>query len=369
MSEGVRRTTPGPRIEIAACGPAQRAEQAELYAACFRKPLPPHGLAWRYDDLPHGPSVSFVGRTDAGQAISGYACNPRQAVARGDAATLAIVGETGDVMTHPDWRKRGHFSSLDRAAMEAARERGWVFAFGLPNRRSAHIFLELGWKQIGTVRPWTFVLRADAAARAWRRREGFWKALGVGGLARRGARQRRAMAAELAKLRAEELREFPTDVEKLSRAVEPRFAFMLRRTKSYLDWRFARSPSRLHRSFALRTQAGELRAYVVVQTPRSGERTGYLVDVLAAEDSAQRAAMELGLSALERAGASVVEATAVDGSWWSAKLEEAGFGPPREDNHLIVIQNVLRPEHPLAAANDASKWCFTDGDRDDETMG
>lgn len=355
---------------LVACGPEQRAEQARLYAACFKKPLAERGLEWRYDEVPHGPSVSFVTRETGGATVSGYACNPRLVISRGDESTEAIVGETGDVMTHPDWRKRGYFSALDRAAMAAAKERGWAFAFGLPNRKSAHIFLELGWRRIGTVRPWTFVLRADAAARAWRRREGLLPALGVGLLARRGRSRRAELARALVALRVDALDEFPRDVETLARSVEARFDFMLRRSKSYLDWRFCRAPSRLHRAFALRSAAGELRGYVVVQLPRPGQPVGYLVDVLGADDVLAGAALEVGLAQLERAGASVVEATAIDGSWWRALLERAGFGPPRDDNHLIVIQQPLQPEHPLTrAAADAARWYFTDGDRDDETVG
>jgi hypothetical protein len=74
--------------------------------------------------------------------------------------------------------------------------------------------------------------------------------------------------------------------------------------------------------------------------------------------------------ALEQAHASTVQATAIDGSWWSGNLLRAGFVPPKPDNHLNVIVHVLRPDHPLAAAaRDARKWYLTDGDRDDETMG
>jgi GNAT superfamily N-acetyltransferase len=357
-------------VTVVVCGPRERAEQSKLYAACFKKPLPERGLEWRYDEVPHGPSVSFVAREAAGATISGYACNPRLAVSRGLDASASVVGETGDVMTHPQWRKRGYFSGLDRAAMAAAKERGWAFAFGLPNRRSAHIFLELGWRRIGSVRPWTFVLRADAAARRWRRREGLWKALGTPWLARAGAKARAGMRAELAKLRVEELREFPVEVDVLARTVEPRFDFMLRRTKELLDWRFSRAPSHLHRAFALRTPEGSLRGYVVVQLPRPAQPVGYLIDVLGADDGVVAAATEAGLTALERAGASVVEATAIDGSWWCGQLQRLGFGPPRAENHLTVIQQPLQPDHPLTrAAADASKWYFTDGDRDDETMG
>ena len=52
------------------------------------------------------------------------------------------------------------------------------------------------------------------------------------------------------------------------------------------------------------------------------------------------------------------------------RLEEAGFLPPKPENHLSVIVRIHEPAHPLAqAALDASRWYLTDGDRDDETMG
>ena len=110
--------------------------------------------------------------------------------------------------------------------------------------------------------------------------------------------------------------------------------------------------------------------YAVVQAPRPGEAVGYLVDVLAPEPGALAAALVAGLDELERSGASVVQATAVDGSWWSERLQEAGFQAPKPENHLIVILHPHDQKHPLVrAARDTSGWYLTDGDRDDETMG
>ena len=43
---------------------------------------------------------------------------------------------------------------------------------------------------------------------------------------------------------------------------------------------------------------------------------------------------------------------------------------PRRGGEMRVILCVHDPAHPLAkAARDPSRWYFTDGDRDDETMG
>ncbi|MBM3990915.1 MAG: GNAT family N-acetyltransferase [Planctomycetes bacterium] len=356
-------------IEIAGCSRADRAEQARLYADCFKKPLPSGGLEWRYDASPCGESVSLVARASGGLAISGYACSPRVALVGGDERTLATVGETGDVMTHPQWRKRGCFSRLDRAAMEAARGRGWALAFGLPNRRSAHIFLELGWERIGAVRPHLFVLRADDAAQEARGKEGRWKRWTTGFEQRRCARARRALGARAGAFQIEPLRRFDERATALSRAVEPRFGFMVRRSAEYLNWRFLDTPSGLHRAFAL-LDGATLAAYVVVQLPRAGERVGCLVDVLARDDAGLAAALETGLAVLQHAGASVVEATALERSFWAQALVRVGFAPRGDEHALSVILHPLQPAHPLvAAARDTATWYFTDGDRDDETVG
>jgi GNAT superfamily N-acetyltransferase len=310
-----------------------------------------------------------VTRNAEGLAVSGYACSPRRMLHRGDEATLASVGETGDVMTHPDWRKRGLFSDLDRAAMEATRRRGWPLVFGLPNRRSAHIFLKLGWEQVGTVRPYTFVLKADAASREVRKREGRVAALTTGIGARKGRRARVLQGQAAAGLEARPLERFPDQVEDLSRRIEPCFGVMVRRDAAYLNWRFTDAPSGLHRRVGL-FDGEELAAYVVVQVPRPGDAGGFLVDLLGRDEAAVRAAFGSGLEALEQAGASYAEATAMDGSWWAERLLENGFLPPKAENHLTVILHVHDAEHPLvAAAREPKRWYFTDGDRDDETLG
>jgi len=353
---------------VQACGPHDRGAQAQLFSACFKKSTDSAGLAWRYDQNPHGRALSFVQRASSGEFVSGYACSPRRAVPSGDEARSAIVGETGDVMTHPAWRKRGLFSALDVAAMAEARQLGWPIVFGLPNRRSAHIFLELGWERVGTLRPWAFVLRDGRAAREERAKEGRLRGW-LTPLAARSGRAARARLRSGAPLRAQRLTAFPRDVADLSRRVEPRFALMVRRDADYLDWRFLRGPAGLHRAIAL-YDGPRLAAYVVVQVPRPGESIGYLVDLLAADDAGVAAALEAGLAALEGVGASVVQATAIDGSWWNGVLSGAGFQPPRAENHLTVIVHVHDATHPLGqAARDPRRWYLTDGDRDDETMG
>lgn len=356
---------------VAACGPVDREEQVELFNACFKKTLDARALRWRYDQSPHGPSLSFVSRIGA-RAISGYACTPRRALSFGDEEHAAFVGQTGDVMTHPEFRKRGLFSELDRAAIAAAGERGWPVVFGLPNRRSAHIFVELGWKDVGAIRPWSLVLRSDAQARQVRAREGrlaAWTtpfACAIGALGRRRLRARAG-----GRFRVRVLEEFPPEIQELSHHTERTFALMLRRDREWLTWRFLRAPSKLHRVLGVLDETGDLRGYAAVQLPRErGERVGWLVDVLVRGDEARAAAIDSGLEVLANEGASVARAHAIDGSWWAGVLRDAGFRPSPDAHALSVIAWIHDPAHPLGrAALRASDWHLTDADRDDETVG
>ncbi|MBK7642015.1 MAG: GNAT family N-acetyltransferase [Planctomycetes bacterium] len=370
MSQKPRQEPAPPDVRVHACSPNDRGEQVALFNACFKKPVDERALAWRYDESPHGTSLSFLSRSGKGESLAGYACSPRIALALGDPESQSAIGETGDVMTHPDWRKRGLFSALDRAAMQASKAAGWPIVFGLPNRRSAHIFLELGWREVGKVRPWTFLLGAGSSARAVRASEGRLRRWLAPLHARRCAKARERLEHSVEGWSLRPLESFPAAVEELALRVARRFALMVRRDPAYLSWRFLQAPSGRHRCLGIHARDGAFRGYVVVQPPREGENVGYLVDLLADEEAAVAAGISGALAELEALGARAVRATAIDGSWWRGRLEEAGFLPPKPENHLSVIVHVHDPAHPLAqAALDASRWYLTDGDRDDETMG
>lgn len=362
---------PANELDVRACGPTDRARQVELFRACFKKPLDERALAWRYDRSPHGPSVSFLTCTADGRGVSGYACSPRRALAFGDEDRAALAGQTGDVMTHPEWRKRGLFSALDRATLARTAELGWPVVFGLPNHKSAHIFVELGWREIGSLRTWSAVLRADSAARGVLAREGRWRAWSSPFAALRTAAARRGLRrAAAGRFRVRELTEFPPEVQELSRVIERDFAFMLRRDRLWLTWRFFDTPSRRHRVFGVYDETDDFRGYAVVQPPRAGESTGFLVDVLVRGDEARAALLAAALDHLAAAGAHIVQATAIEGSWWAGVLASAGFTPAPARQRFAVIAWTNDVDHPLARAlAPASAWYLTDGDRDDETMG
>lgn len=358
-------------LTISVCGAGDRGLQAELYDRCFGRTDGATTLPWRYDENPHGAAVTLVATTEDGRAVSGYACSPRIVLSHGVELERCRVGQTGDVMTVPERRGEGIFSALDRAAMERAAEAGWPVVFGLPNRQSAEIFTtKLGWRAVGCIRPWTFVLHADAAARAERMRAGRLAAAAVplaclAGIRRRGRLRDRSFDT----VNVVPIPRFGPDVDAVVTAVAKDWPWMVRRDHGYLNWRFLESPSGRFKAHGAYEQSGTLRGYCIVQLPGAGEAAGHVVDVVGVDDAAFCGALEAALSHLHKAGASVARAHAVAGSWWEARLREAGFRPPKRDDQKIVIARVHDAGHPLAkAALEPASWYFTDGDRDDELV-
>jgi GNAT superfamily N-acetyltransferase len=338
-----------------------------LFEACFGRKDGEQVLPWRYDTCPHGASIVRVVDGDAG-LVASYACSPRRVRTRHGTIT---VGQTGDVMTLASQRGKGLFSALDRAVMEDARRRGWPFVFGLPNSASAHIFTrDLGWLEVGRVRPWTFVLTADAGAKAERMKVGRLASALVPWACWRGTmRLGKLKDIFFAKANVVAIPRFPPDVDAVTTEAARDAAFAVERDHAYLRWRFGDAPSQRFKVHGVYEPSGKMRGFAVVQLPERGSPVGHIVDLVALDRVAFAAAMEAALSHLKKVGASVARAYAIDGTRWRDELVWTGFRAPKPEDSKPVIVRILDEAQPAAAvARDAAQWSFTDGDRDAEVV-
>lgn len=357
-----------PAAATRSAGVADRPALAALFDECFHRVDGARVLPWRYDAGPHGEALCRVALGAEGGLVASYACSPRIVDAAGGRYT---VGQTGDVMTLPAERGKGRFSALDRAVMEDARARGWPVVYGLPNSASAHIFTrDLGWREVGRVRPWTFVLASDAGARAERMRVGRLAAALVPWACWRGTMRMGRMKDDFfERANVVAMARFKPEVDAVTAAASAAAEWTVRRDHAYLNWRFTDAPSQRFKAHGVYAPSGEMRGYAVVQLPLRGEAVGYVADLVALDRVAFSAAMEAALSHLRKAGASVARAFAIDGSRWQADLRWSGFRAPKAEDSKPVIARILDESHPIAPlALDASRWSFTDADRDAELI-
>jgi len=347
--------------------PRDRAAQAALFDACFQRKDGGEVLPWRYDAGPHGASLARV-VDGPGGLVASYGCSPRVVATPQGPVT---VGQTGDVMTLPSERGKGLFTALDRAVLEDARAAGWPVVYGLPNSSSAHIFTrDLGWLEAGRVRPWTFVLAADAGARAERLRVGRAASALVPWTYWRGTMRMGHMKdLFFAQANVVAIARFKPEVDAVTEEAARGASWAVRRDHAYLNWRFCDAPSKRFKAHGVFEPSGRMRGYAIVQLPARGEPVGYVADIVAQGRIAFAAAMEAALSHLRKAGASVARAYAIDGSRWQQDLVWSGFRPPKAEDSRPVIVRILDERHPLATvAKDASRWAFTDADRDAELI-
>ena len=360
-------TQPDPPSPCRAGTPADRAAQAALFDRCFDRTDGDAVLPWRYDQGPHGAALTTVVDGDEG-VLASYACGPRRLAGEGE----VLVGETGDVMTAPEARGGGLFSGLDRATMASARGAGWPVVFGLPNRASAHIFVrDLGWEEVGQLRPWTFVLVGDAGARAERMKVSRLAAATVPWTAWRGTMARgRLRKRFFERVNVVPIARFKPEADAVADTVAARHPWFIRRDHEYMNWRFVDAPSGRFRCHGVYQPDGSMCGWCVVQLPDRGETAGYVVDLVAVDDVAFAAALEAGLGHLRKAGASVARAHAVVGSSWERDLRGSGFRPSKADDVRPIILHVLDEAHPITSvARQPARWFWTDADRDAELIG
>lgn len=350
-------------LEVRLSTAEDRAAQGALFDRCFGRSGGEEALRWRYDGCPHGTTIAPVAlREDA--LVASYACSPRRVLHRGTPLAPA-VGQTGDVMTEPGLRSRGVFTSLHWQAIAAARRAGWPAVWGLPNQSSGRIFFQkLGWVLAGHIGPWNFVLHGDGRGRRERLVNGRLASFGAPLAAWRGRFARRALRCSGLEVRS--LQRFPVEVDALAVEVARRFDWMTARDKAYLDWRFLDAPSGRFRALGVFDGSGALVGYAVAQLPCPDAALGFVVDLVGIDDGAEGAALEAALALLDAHGAAVVRGYAMQGSAWWHLLARAGFRPPRGVKPVGAYP--LDPDHPLASATmHTGRWCFMDGDRDDET--
>lgn len=343
--------------------------QAALFDRSFEREDGASVLPWRYQDGPHGGAITMVTRSEDAGLLASYACGPRIVTSKG--AGEVTVGQTGDVMTAPEARGKGLFSTLDRAVMEEARRAGWPVVFGLPNRASAHIFTrDLDWLEVGSIRPWTFVLVSDAGARAERMKVSRAASAMVPWVAWRGTMARGKLRKRFfGKINVVPIARFKPEADAVAEAAAKDSDWSVRRDHAYLNWRFIDAPSGRFRAHGVYEPGGEMRGWCVVQLPDRGETVGFIADIVAADDTAFAGALEAGLGHLKKAGASVARAHAVVGSRWERQLKGAGFRPPKAEDVRPIIARILDPAHPIAeVAKDPARWAFTDADRDAELI-
>lgn len=103
---------------------------------------------WKHIDNPFGRSIILLAMD--GERIAGVRAFMRWELTTPDGATVRCVRAV-DTATHPDYQRRGIFSTLTKAAVSAATDDGVHLIFNTPNPKSGAGYLKMGWAEVGPI--------------------------------------------------------------------------------------------------------------------------------------------------------------------------------------------------------------------------
>ncbi|HSF87491.1 MAG TPA: GNAT family N-acetyltransferase [Acidimicrobiia bacterium] len=122
-----------------------------LEAALGETPLlkrTPELFAWKHLDNPFGRSILLVAEAEG--RIAGLRAFMRWELETAAGQRLRCVRAV-DTATHPEFQRRGIFSRLTRAALDAAERDGVDLVFNTPNPKSGAGYLKMGWQHVGAI--------------------------------------------------------------------------------------------------------------------------------------------------------------------------------------------------------------------------
>jgi GNAT superfamily N-acetyltransferase len=234
--------------------PARRGDVAELLAEVWDDPLAGTGIEWWFERSSRGPGVLALAEVDGRLAGSVGMTYVRMRVGEAEEPVALAL----KFATRREYRGRGVFSTLLRAAEEESASRGALLAFSIPNRMSLPQLLRLGWRRLGAQRVWVRPL--------------------LGGR-RRSSRSRGGVEVVAIERFGEEAEQAWLASASGSARVVPDAA--------YLNWRYVDTPHD-YRRFA----AGD-RGYAVVRRMRArGLDTGMVCTVVAVDARVRRALLD-----------------------------------------------------------------------------
>lgn len=128
-----------------------------LFKAAFGKERDPAQWDWEFM---RGPKPGILVLAESDEKIVGhYAILPRE-IRIGE--NVVESGLVVDVMTHPDYGKRGIFVNSGLEAFRQAESAGLAMLIGFPNEAAIRGHQKVGWSELGSIRVFARPLRASA---------------------------------------------------------------------------------------------------------------------------------------------------------------------------------------------------------------
>jgi Acetyltransferase (GNAT) domain len=326
-----------------------------LWNQAFRGPMTEERWRWKVKGRPA--PVENVGVAVAGddRPIFQFVGIPCPAVVLGTPRTV-MVG--ADVVTAPEFRRRGVFTATARRLFESWREAGVALILGLANDRWGSRADALGYERYFPLRRLVRILRPE---RLLARRARLPAIAGLHGMGQLWNRVwDRPPTAEIA---VRPLARATPEIDLVWKRATPHVRTSLVRDSAWVTWRYCNCPYRTY-ELTLAERAGHPVGYAVHSVVRQERMTSiHVPEIFAPGDRPVLRALIRAVVARGAAeDADTVVTFAVPGSPIARELQRVGFLAGGRGWPLEVIR--LDSTIPLATLRDPNGWCLAAGDFD-----
>jgi GNAT superfamily N-acetyltransferase len=325
--------------------PGDRDAYLSLYRDVFDAPAEPAWFRWKYRANPYADEVPiYVAETD-GQLVGARSFFPMP-LAAGDESVLAY--QPCDTMVAADHRRRGLFTEMTEAAIEAYRDGDPALCFNFPNDRTLPGNLDLGWRAVAT-QPIYYRIQRPAAITGSRADGQITGPLSRAVASAAGAyyRVRDAVAGPDGSPPAVERRPgVPTDVlSDLYRDAVPD-SVHTHRDERFLDWRFE-NPRWDYETFLAHEGGSVVGAVVVGSRNRYGFERANIADVVPLSEPRPGVVRALLAAVVDRHRDAAL-CTAMPGPIPTTALSAFGFRPDTAVPLSLTTETTTLVVRPLS---------------------
>lgn len=271
---------------------------------------------------------------------------------------LVMVG--ADVVTDPDFRRRGVFTATVRRLFDTWREAGVALVIGLANDRWGTRADALGYERSFQLRWLIRPLRLERVLARKARLPGLARLTGLGNVWNRVWDRATPAPSEIT---VRPLVSATADVDAIWERGSQQVATSLVRDRAWVTWRYGRPPEGDYR-LTLAERTGSPAGYAAYRVDRTAGHTVVRIAEIFApgDDAALRALVRDVLARAVAMDAESVMTLAVRGSSTDRELRRAGFlfSPGAYRLEMVRLDTTI----PATALRDPHGWWLTGGDFD-----
>lgn len=326
-----------------------------LYREVFRRPVTEAWYRWKVLDSPRPPGVPAAWvAARGGRVLAHYGATGLSFQLNGETVP-ALHG--CDLMAAPEYRGRGVFGALARAAHAGWATDGVAFLLGLPTGAWGPLRERLGCRTAIPLRWLWKPLRPTAwLPRRWLRRADGPIREAADGPTRRYGRHGSVTVAPLVGTGLE--------LDEVWRNAAPHYDALVVRDRAWIDYRYCARPDARYRLLLARRSERPVGWLAWRRVASEGRASGIIADLFTApaDRQARHALLKAAGAAARESGADDLRAYAAPRGALHGALRAAGFLSRGGGFESVVIP--LAREVPPPLLNDAARWCLCGGDFD-----